>query len=32
MEIDVFVGTALIDIYAKCGCIDMVEEVFEGDA
>lgn len=27
---DVFVGTALIDMYAKCGCIDMAVEVFEG--
>ena len=30
METDVFVGTALVDMYAKCGCIDMAEEVFEG--
>ena len=30
MEIDVFVGTALVDMYAKCGYIDMAEEVFEG--
>ncbi|GAA0148701.1 hypothetical protein LIER_08073 [Lithospermum erythrorhizon] len=26
---DVFVGTALVDMYAKCGCIDMALEVFE---
>ncbi|KAA8530309.1 hypothetical protein F0562_005018 [Nyssa sinensis] len=26
---DVFVGTALVDMYAKCGCIDMAVEVFE---
>ena len=30
MEADVFVGTALVDMYAKCECIDMAEEVFEG--
>jgi len=28
MELDVFVMTALVDMYAKCGCIDMAEEVF----
>ncbi|MCL7033431.1 hypothetical protein MKW94_008300 [Papaver nudicaule] len=26
---DVFVGTALVDMYAKCGCIDKAIEVFE---
>ncbi|XP_026379365.1 putative pentatricopeptide repeat-containing protein At3g28640 [Papaver somniferum] len=26
---DVFVGTALVDMYAKCGCIDKAVEVFE---
>ena len=30
METNVFVGTELVDMYAKCGCIDMAEEVFEG--
>ena len=30
MESDVFVATALVDMYAKCGCIGMAEEVFEG--
>uniref|UniRef100_A0A2P2QTJ4 Pentatricopeptide repeat-containing protein At3g28660 n=1 Tax=Rhizophora mucronata TaxID=61149 RepID=A0A2P2QTJ4_RHIMU len=30
MQLDVFVGTALVDMYAKCGCIDMAVEVFEG--
>jgi pentatricopeptide repeat protein len=28
MKLDVFVMTALVDMYAKCGCIDMAEEVF----
>ncbi|PIA40213.1 hypothetical protein AQUCO_02500127v1 [Aquilegia coerulea] len=27
---DVFVGTALVDMYAKCGCIGKAIEVFEG--
>ncbi|KDP45462.1 hypothetical protein JCGZ_09711 [Jatropha curcas] len=27
---DVFIGTALVDMYAKCGCINMAVEVFEG--
>ncbi|XP_010514567.1 PREDICTED: putative pentatricopeptide repeat-containing protein At3g28640 [Camelina sativa] len=26
---DVFVGTALVDMYAKCGCIETAVEVFE---
>lgn len=26
---DVFVGTSLVDMYAKCGCIDRAVEVFE---
>ncbi|KAK9272824.1 hypothetical protein L1049_003202 [Liquidambar formosana] len=30
LELDVFVGTALVDMYAKCGSIDMAVEVFEG--
>ncbi|KAL1200923.1 putative pentatricopeptide repeat-containing protein [Cardamine amara subsp. amara] len=29
IESDVFVGTALVDMYAKCGCIEMAMEVFE---
>lgn len=29
MEPDVHVGTALVDMYAKCGCIDLAVEVFE---
>lgn len=29
LECDVFIGTALVDMYAKCGCIDMAVEVFE---
>ncbi|KAM7267076.1 hypothetical protein ACFE04_009242 [Oxalis oulophora] len=28
-EFDVFVGTALVDMYGKCGCIDMAVEAFE---
>ena len=27
-ESDVFIGTALVDMYAKCGCLDMAVEVF----
>ncbi|KAL5730635.1 hypothetical protein ACHQM5_003435 [Ranunculus cassubicifolius] len=27
---DVFVGTVLVDMYAKCGCIEKAVEVFEG--
>lgn len=30
LEFDVFVGTALVDMYAKCGCLYMAVEVFEG--
>ncbi|RVW23962.1 Pentatricopeptide repeat-containing protein [Vitis vinifera] len=30
LEADVFIGTALVDMYAKCGCIDRSVEVFEG--
>ncbi|KAG7985474.1 hypothetical protein I3843_03G027000 [Carya illinoinensis] len=30
MELDVFFMTALVDMYAKCGCVDVAEEVFEG--
>ncbi|KAL5582394.1 hypothetical protein UlMin_014836 [Ulmus minor] len=29
-ESDVFTGTALVDMYAKCGCLEMAVEVFEG--
>lgn len=29
MGSDAFVGTQLVDMYAKCGCIDMAVEVFE---
>ncbi|XP_010554025.1 PREDICTED: putative pentatricopeptide repeat-containing protein At3g28640 [Tarenaya hassleriana] len=28
-ETDVFIGTALVDMYAKCGCIEMAVEVFK---
>ncbi|XP_010263420.1 PREDICTED: pentatricopeptide repeat-containing protein At1g08070, chloroplastic-like [Nelumbo nucifera] len=27
---DVFLGTSLVDMYAKCGCIDIALEVFNG--
>ncbi|XP_022774476.1 pentatricopeptide repeat-containing protein At3g28660-like [Durio zibethinus] len=30
LELDVFIGTALVDMYAKCGCLDLAVEVFEG--
>ncbi|KAL3346793.1 hypothetical protein AABB24_025300 [Solanum stoloniferum] len=29
LEYDVFIGSALVDMYAKCGCINMASEVFE---
>ncbi|KAI4351581.1 hypothetical protein L6164_005929 [Bauhinia variegata] len=29
MEFDVHIGTALVDMYAKCGCIEMAVEVFK---
>ncbi|RAL50552.1 hypothetical protein DM860_014494 [Cuscuta australis] len=29
LQSDVFLGTALVDMYAKCGCIDTAVEVFE---
>ncbi|PKU63807.1 Pentatricopeptide repeat-containing protein [Dendrobium catenatum] len=29
MELDRILGTALIDMYAKCGCIDNADQVFE---
>ncbi|XP_027075263.1 putative pentatricopeptide repeat-containing protein At3g28640 [Coffea arabica] len=29
MGSDTFIGTQLVDMYAKCGCIDMAVEVFE---
>lgn len=28
-ESDVFIRTALVDMYSKCGCLDMAVEVFE---
>ncbi|KAL5727082.1 hypothetical protein ACHQM5_000314 [Ranunculus cassubicifolius] len=30
MQVDSVLGTALIDMYAKCGCIDTALEVFNG--
>ncbi|TQD86916.1 hypothetical protein C1H46_027533 [Malus baccata] len=30
LKSDVFVGTALVDMYAKCGCINLAVEAFEG--
>ncbi|KAK9741180.1 hypothetical protein RND81_03G087300 [Saponaria officinalis] len=30
LVLDDVVGTALLDMYAKCGCIDMAVKVFEG--
>lgn len=30
LESDVAVGSALVDMYAKCGCLDMARRVFEG--
>ncbi|KAI3455777.1 hypothetical protein Pfo_012440 [Paulownia fortunei] len=30
LESDVAVGSALVDIYAKCGCLNMARRVFEG--
>ncbi|KNA20082.1 hypothetical protein SOVF_055630 [Spinacia oleracea] len=32
VELDVKLGTALIDMYAKCGCIEMANRVFENMA
>ncbi|KAJ8567041.1 hypothetical protein K7X08_019249 [Anisodus acutangulus] len=29
VESDVFIGSALVDMYSKCGCIQMASEVFE---
>ncbi|ESQ32639.1 hypothetical protein EUTSA_v10005682mg [Eutrema salsugineum] len=29
LESDIYVGTALVDMYAKCGCIETALEVFE---
>ncbi|XP_021745230.1 putative pentatricopeptide repeat-containing protein At5g40405 [Chenopodium quinoa] len=29
MELDVKLGTALVDMYSKCGCIEMANRVFE---
>lgn len=28
-ESDMFIGTAFVDMYAKCGCLDMAVKVFE---
>ncbi|KAH1092096.1 hypothetical protein J1N35_019353 [Gossypium stocksii] len=30
LGLDVFTGTALVDMYAKCGCLDLAMEVFQG--
>ncbi|XVE68077.1 hypothetical protein DITRI_Ditri09bG0040300 [Diplodiscus trichospermus] len=30
LELDVFIGTTLVDMYAKCGCLDLAVDVFEG--
>lgn len=30
LEFDVFIGTALVDMYAKCGCLDLAVEIFDG--
>ncbi|KAL9247729.1 hypothetical protein vseg_021131 [Gypsophila vaccaria] len=30
LVLDDVVGTALVDMYAKCGCVDMAVKVFEG--
>lgn len=30
VELDVFVGSALIDLYAKCGAVEDAQKVFEG--
>ncbi|BAT93333.1 hypothetical protein VIGAN_07228000 [Vigna angularis var. angularis] len=27
---DVHIGTTLVDMYAKCGCVDMVQRIFSG--
>ncbi|XP_057855759.1 pentatricopeptide repeat-containing protein At4g02750 [Cryptomeria japonica] len=29
LQFDVFVGSALVDMYAKCGCIEMARKVFD---
>lgn len=29
LEYDVFVGTALVDMYAKCGCVELAVKVFD---
>ncbi|KAG8379654.1 hypothetical protein BUALT_Bualt07G0111600 [Buddleja alternifolia] len=28
IKLDLYLGTALVDLYAKCGCIEMAKEVF----
>lgn len=28
IKLDAYIGTALVDLYAKCGCIEMAKEVF----
>ncbi|KAJ0970869.1 hypothetical protein J5N97_018828 [Dioscorea zingiberensis] len=30
VELDEFVGSAIVDMYGKCGCLDRAREVFEG--
>lgn len=30
IEWDIHIGTALVDMYAKCGCIDMALHIFDG--
>uniref|UniRef100_A0A0D9WVU4 Small RNA 2'-O-methyltransferase n=1 Tax=Leersia perrieri TaxID=77586 RepID=A0A0D9WVU4_9ORYZ len=30
MSVSMNVGTALVDMYAKCGCVDVAREVFDG--
>lgn len=30
LDENVFVGTSLVDMYAKCGCVNSAEKVFEG--
>ncbi|KAI4351034.1 hypothetical protein L6164_005423 [Bauhinia variegata] len=30
IKLDIHLGTALIDMYAKCGCIEMAQQIFNG--
>ncbi|XP_042515909.1 pentatricopeptide repeat-containing protein At4g38010 [Macadamia integrifolia] len=30
IESDIYIGTALIDMYAKCGCVEMAMDIFHG--